>query len=104
METFTIHDMLLNSTELNKFLCNFGIKNISECEIEQNASPEPKGTVNLLFNITIKCYATSCRIATNCIQTFCVSFYLKAAVCAERTTAGGIFCVCAHYAYGSSPP
>nr|BBA25539.1 cholecystokinin-1 receptor [Pagrus major] len=43
METFTIHDMLLvNSTDLNKILCSFGIKNISECESEQDPSPEPK--------------------------------------------------------------
>lgn len=47
METFTIHDMLMNSTDLNKILCNFGIKNISECEGEEDSSPEPKGTVNL---------------------------------------------------------
>lgn len=87
METFTIHDMLLNSTDLNKILCNFGIKNISECESEQNSSPEPKGIVNLLFYITIKCYATSCRIVTNCIETFDISFYLKAAICAKRDTA-----------------
>ncbi|XP_039996314.1 cholecystokinin receptor type A [Xiphias gladius] len=40
METFTIHDMLINSTDLNKILCNFGIKNISECG--QDPSPEPK--------------------------------------------------------------
>ncbi|XP_029024168.1 cholecystokinin receptor type A isoform X4 [Betta splendens] len=42
METFTIHDMLLNSTDLNKILCSFGIRNISECESEQDTSPEPK--------------------------------------------------------------
>ncbi|XP_036967611.1 cholecystokinin receptor type A isoform X1 [Acanthopagrus latus] len=43
METFTIHDMLLvNSTDLNKILCSFGIKNISECEGEQDPTPEPK--------------------------------------------------------------
>ncbi len=47
METFTIHDMLINSTDLNKILCNFGIKNISECEGEQDPSPEPKGKVDL---------------------------------------------------------
>ncbi|XP_075948812.1 cholecystokinin receptor type A [Anarhichas minor] len=40
METFTIHDMLMNSTDLNKILCNFGIRNISECD--QEPSPEPK--------------------------------------------------------------
>ncbi|KAM9424091.1 cholecystokinin receptor type A [Pholidichthys leucotaenia] len=39
METFTIHDMLVNSTDLNKILCSFGIKNISEC---QDIPPEPK--------------------------------------------------------------
>uniref|UniRef100_A0A8D3A1H8 Gastrin/cholecystokinin type B receptor n=1 Tax=Scophthalmus maximus TaxID=52904 RepID=A0A8D3A1H8_SCOMX len=42
METFTIHDMLMNSTDLNKILCNFGIKNISECEVELEPSPEHK--------------------------------------------------------------
>uniref|UniRef100_A0A4W6CST0 Gastrin/cholecystokinin type B receptor n=1 Tax=Lates calcarifer TaxID=8187 RepID=A0A4W6CST0_LATCA len=42
METFTIHDMLINSTDLNKILCSFGIKNISECDGAQEPSPEPK--------------------------------------------------------------
>ncbi|XP_071316071.1 cholecystokinin receptor type A [Trachinotus anak] len=42
METFTIHDILINSTDLNRILCNFGIKNISECESERDPSPEPK--------------------------------------------------------------
>ncbi|KAJ0006271.1 hypothetical protein NQD34_013544 [Periophthalmus magnuspinnatus] len=42
METFTIHDMLVNSTDLNKILCNLGIKNISDCESEEVPSPEPK--------------------------------------------------------------
>ncbi|KAI3375750.1 hypothetical protein L3Q82_004048 [Scortum barcoo] len=34
--------MLINSTDLNKILCNFGIKNISECESERDPSSEPK--------------------------------------------------------------
>ncbi|XP_041841703.1 cholecystokinin receptor type A [Melanotaenia boesemani] len=42
METFTIHDVLINSTDLNKILCNFGIKNVSECEREEKLSPEAK--------------------------------------------------------------
>ncbi|XP_068164731.1 cholecystokinin receptor type A [Antennarius striatus] len=42
METFTVQDMLINSTDLNKILCNFGIKNISECESEQKARSEPQ--------------------------------------------------------------
>ncbi|CAJ1086100.1 cholecystokinin receptor type A [Xyrichtys novacula] len=41
METFTAPD-IFNSTDLNKILCNLGIKNISECENEQDPSPEPK--------------------------------------------------------------
>ncbi|XP_034532092.1 cholecystokinin receptor type A [Notolabrus celidotus] len=41
METFTPPD-IFNSTDLNKILCNLGIKNISECESEQDPSPEPK--------------------------------------------------------------
>ncbi|XP_019950964.1 cholecystokinin receptor type A [Paralichthys olivaceus] len=42
METFTIQDVLMNSTDLNKILCNFGIKNISDCEEEREPSPEPQ--------------------------------------------------------------
>ncbi|XP_072233090.1 cholecystokinin receptor type A [Leuresthes tenuis] len=42
METFTIHDVLVNSTDLNRILCSFGIKNISECESEENLPPEPQ--------------------------------------------------------------
>ncbi|XP_041634695.1 cholecystokinin receptor type A [Cheilinus undulatus] len=41
METFTPSD-IFNSTDLNKILCNLGIKNISECEGERDPSPEPK--------------------------------------------------------------
>lgn len=46
METFTIHDVLINSTDLNQILCNFGIKNISDCGDEEESAAEPKGNVN----------------------------------------------------------
>ncbi|XP_003966988.2 cholecystokinin receptor type A [Takifugu rubripes] len=42
METFTIQDVLINSTDLNQILCNFGIKNISECGDEEESAVEPK--------------------------------------------------------------
>nr|XP_020466981.1 cholecystokinin receptor type A [Monopterus albus] len=42
METFTLHDMLMNSTDLSRILCNLGIKNTSECESEPKPPPEPK--------------------------------------------------------------
>lgn len=44
METFTVRDMLVNSTDLNKILCTYEriLKNISDCESEENSSPEPK--------------------------------------------------------------
>uniref|UniRef100_A0A7N8Y6J2 Gastrin/cholecystokinin type B receptor n=1 Tax=Mastacembelus armatus TaxID=205130 RepID=A0A7N8Y6J2_9TELE len=42
METFTTNDVLMNSTDLNRILCSFGIKNISECEREENPSSEHK--------------------------------------------------------------
>eukprot|EP00063_Salmo_salar_P087160 XP_014061995.1 PREDICTED: cholecystokinin receptor type A-like [Salmo salar] len=42
MEPFTLHDMLINSTNLYKILCDFGIKNVSECEDERETPPEPK--------------------------------------------------------------
>lgn len=46
METFTIQDMLINSTDLNQILCNFGIKNISDCGGENGSAVEPKGKVD----------------------------------------------------------
>lgn len=46
METFTIQDMLINSTDFNQILCNFGIKNISDCGDEEESAVEPKGRVN----------------------------------------------------------
>lgn len=52
METFTLHEMLINSTDLNQILCNFGI-NISECQSEQEPSPETKGTVTLIYCISL---------------------------------------------------
>ncbi|XP_055793109.1 cholecystokinin receptor type A-like [Salvelinus fontinalis] len=42
MEPFTLHDMLINSTNLYKILCDFGIKNVSECEDDSEPPPEPK--------------------------------------------------------------
>ncbi|KAM9717297.1 LOW QUALITY PROTEIN: cholecystokinin receptor type A [Menidia menidia] len=42
METFTIPDVLINSTDLNRILCNLGIMNVSECESDGNSSSEPK--------------------------------------------------------------
>lgn len=46
METFTIRDMLINSTDFNQILCDFGIKNISDCGGEDGSAVEPKGKVN----------------------------------------------------------
>ncbi|KAG5260748.1 hypothetical protein AALO_G00296030 [Alosa alosa] len=40
METFTTHDMLINTTDIYKILCGLGIGNVSECE--PDAPPEPK--------------------------------------------------------------
>ncbi|KAG7262200.1 hypothetical protein CRUP_036179 [Coryphaenoides rupestris] len=42
METHTL-GMLMNSTDLNRILCNFGIRNLSDCESEyKDSRPEPK--------------------------------------------------------------
>ncbi|XP_074517990.1 cholecystokinin receptor type A [Halichoeres trimaculatus] len=41
METFTPSD-IFNSTDLNRILCRFGIKNLSECEQEQEQEPLPE--------------------------------------------------------------
>ena len=49
LETFTLHDMLIiNSTDLNKILCSLGIRNISDCEIEQGSSNESKGRLMIM--------------------------------------------------------
>ncbi|KAM4611586.1 cholecystokinin receptor type A [Polymixia lowei] len=40
METYTLHDMLMNSTDLNKILCHFGLKNIPECKNETDPGPK----------------------------------------------------------------
>lgn len=70
METFTIHDMLINSTDIYRILCEFAIRNISECENSSEPgtpppSPEPKGKTTahtytlrhpvLCFNIISSC-------------------------------------------------
>uniref|UniRef100_A0A3Q2PQB0 Gastrin/cholecystokinin type B receptor n=1 Tax=Fundulus heteroclitus TaxID=8078 RepID=A0A3Q2PQB0_FUNHE len=39
MEAVTIHEMLINSTDLIKILCNFGVGNISDCEREKASEP-----------------------------------------------------------------
>lgn len=57
METFTVQDMLMNSTDLYKILCTFGIKNISQCEDEEDYHPEPKGgerTINVLSVLVLQ--------------------------------------------------
>ncbi|CAL8327695.1 unnamed protein product [Lota lota] len=41
METYTLQDMLVNSTALNRIMCSFGIRNVSECE-DVDSPPEPK--------------------------------------------------------------
>lgn len=46
METFTIHEALINSTDLTKILCTFGITNVSECDSKApDPRPEPQGRV-----------------------------------------------------------
>lgn len=42
METFTTTYILLNSTDLNKILCNLGVRNVSECESEMEKQPMHK--------------------------------------------------------------
>ncbi|XP_016307288.1 cholecystokinin receptor type A-like [Sinocyclocheilus anshuiensis] len=42
METFTIHDMLINSTDIYTILCGLGIENLSECKNDNNSTSEPK--------------------------------------------------------------
>ncbi len=56
METFTIHDMLINSTDIYQILCGLGIGNLSECKNDNNATSEPKGKDNLTFDCILFCF------------------------------------------------
>ncbi|XP_030018813.1 cholecystokinin receptor type A [Sphaeramia orbicularis] len=55
METFTDHELLINSTELNRILCSFGIKNISECETEQQDAPAEPTDIHQTVRIVLYC-------------------------------------------------
>lgn len=55
METFTIHDMLINSTDIYRILCEIAFRNMSECEnaSEPGTPPpvqEPKGNNTAYFH------------------------------------------------------
>lgn len=43
METYTIQDMLINSTDIYKLLCGLGIGNASDCKNDSDMTTEPKG-------------------------------------------------------------
>ncbi|KAI2662388.1 Cholecystokinin receptor type A [Labeo rohita] len=56
METFTIHDMLINSTDIYKILCGLGIGNLSECKNDSSGTSEPKDmnqTVRIVLYVLI---------------------------------------------------
>lgn len=58
METFTIHDMLINSTDIYRILCELAFRNMSECEnaSEPGTPPpmqEPKGK-NTAHSLLVK--------------------------------------------------
>lgn len=101
METFTIHGMLMNSTDLNKILCNFGIKNISECEDEEDSTVEPKGTqpavssseVHLRWDDEVMNVTAATKI-NYCTK--CDNFVLEGRIDNYRP----FYCLSAHYAQG----
>ncbi|XP_067256606.1 cholecystokinin receptor type A [Chanodichthys erythropterus] len=56
METFTIQDMLINSTDIYKILCGLGIGNLSECKNDSDSTVEPKDmnqTVRIVLYVFI---------------------------------------------------
>ncbi|TRY71358.1 hypothetical protein DNTS_008140 [Danionella cerebrum] len=56
METFTIQDMLINSTDIYKILCGLGIGNFSECRNDSDIPSEPKDmnqTVRIVLYVLI---------------------------------------------------
>lgn len=91
METFTIQDMLINSTDLNQILCNFGIKNISDCGGEDGSAVEPKGKVNFPpFSAQIECV----RVGVLCLKMRLHRRILNTNnffFCQERTRSGHLF-------------
>ncbi|XP_062849332.1 cholecystokinin receptor type A [Trichomycterus rosablanca] len=59
METFTIHDLLINSTDIYKILCEFAFRNLSECENASDTGTsqpahEPKD-INQTVRIVLYC-------------------------------------------------
>ncbi|XP_076829003.1 cholecystokinin receptor type A [Brachyhypopomus gauderio] len=59
METFTIHDLLINTTDIFKILCGFAFKNMSECE-NQNETfttmpPREPKDINQMVRIVLYC-------------------------------------------------
>ncbi|XP_065145117.1 cholecystokinin receptor type A [Paramisgurnus dabryanus] len=56
METYTIQDMLINSTDIYKLLCGLGIGNASDCKNDSDARSEPKDmnhTVRIVLYVII---------------------------------------------------
>lgn len=45
METYTIQDMLINTTDIYKLLCGLGIGNASDCKNDSDTTAEPKGKI-----------------------------------------------------------
>lgn len=85
METFTIHDMLINSTDIYKILCGLGIGNLSECKNDNDATSEPKGKENLIFFYCILLY---------CLRILSTE---KLSLCAEKLwTSLDRFCTTLH--------
>jgi len=81
METFTIQDMLINSTDIYKILCGLGIGNLSECKNDSDSAFEPKGRLKkknqqqllytFIFYIDLHIFTFICRptfIAFSCIS------------------------------------
>lgn len=110
METFTIQDVLINSTDLNQILCHFGLKNLSDCGGGDGSAGEPKGTVNFC-PVPPENSATQALGWVGGVFFFLLctkkSIFHHRAVnfprAKSRPAPGVCICVSAHYAYGSGP-
>ncbi|KPP71890.1 cholecystokinin receptor type A-like [Scleropages formosus] len=54
METFTLHDVLINSTDFDRILCGLGIKSDLDCSGAPDLQPEPKD-MNQTVRIVLYC-------------------------------------------------
>lgn len=78
METYTIQDMVINTTDIFKLLCGLGIGNASDCKNDSDRTAEPKGKSCYIRGFTWflrkkvkKMFAQLFMLTNLCLHTAC---------------------------------